>query len=161
VVIDTTSGAAMRTLGQLTKANEAGTTMTMRDGELLNIHGMSFHESAGVSANNPGTGASYTSNTAGYAVGSTAITLITGTGTILAGDVITFAADTNKYVVTVGTAAGGAINRLLLACAKQIPTSATLLPVAASFTPNLAFSQSSLIPGNSRSGPAGRRRPGR
>ena len=46
LVIDTSAGAALRTLGQLTKANEAGTSMTLRDGELLNMHGFSIRESA-------------------------------------------------------------------------------------------------------------------
>lgn len=145
VVIDTTAGAAMRTLGQLTKANEAGTTMTMRDGELLNIHGMSFHESAAVQQVTPGTGASYTTNTAGYAVGATDITLITGTGTINAGDVITFAGDTNKYVVVTGITGPGTISIGGPGLRKAIGTSATAVTVVSAFTPNVAFSQSSLI----------------
>jgi hypothetical protein len=99
VVIDTASGAALRTLGQLTKANEAGTTMTLRDGELLNIHGMSFHESAGVSAMSRYWRKLHLQHR-WLCCRRYAITLITGTGTILAGDVVTFAGDTNKYVVT-------------------------------------------------------------
>jgi hypothetical protein len=144
VVIDTTAGAAMRTLGQLTKANEAGTTMTLRDGELLNIHGMSFHESAQVTAVTKGTGTSYTTNTAGYAVGATAITLITGSGTILAGDIITFNGDSNKYVVT-GALSGGVVTIGAPGLRQAIPTSATAVTVGGNFTPNVAFSQSSLI----------------
>jgi hypothetical protein len=52
-----------------------------------------------------GTAASATVNNAGYAVGATVLTLsAAGTGTILAGDVVTFAGDTNQYVVTSGDA---------------------------------------------------------
>lgn len=145
VVIDTTSGAAMRTLGQLTKANEAGNVMTLRSGELLNIHGMSFHESAAVSQVTKGTGASYTTNTAGYAVGATVITLITGTGTVLAGDIVTFAGDTNKYVVVTGTAAPGTIEIGGPGLRQAIPASATAMTIGGSFTPNIAFSQSALM----------------
>lgn len=144
VVIDTTAGAAMRTLGQLTKANEAGTVMTMRDGELLNIHGMSFHESAAVSQVTKGTGASYVTS-GSHAVGATSIVLATGTGTINAGDVITFAADTaNKYVVVAGIAAPGTITIGGPGLRVAIPTG-NAVTVGSNFTPNIAFSQSSLM----------------
>jgi hypothetical protein len=98
LVINTSAGAALRTLGQLTKANEAGTAMTLRDGELLNLHGFSVRESAQVNNATAGTGSGYLINEAsGYAVGAASLTLDTGTGTILAGDIITIG--TNKYVV--------------------------------------------------------------
>ena len=47
-VIDTTSGAALRTMAQLTKANEAGTTSLRAQGTLLELHGFTLRESAGV-----------------------------------------------------------------------------------------------------------------
>lgn len=113
LVIDTTVGAQLRTLLQLTKANEAGTTMTLRDGELLSLNRLSLKESAAIVPVTAGTAASATTNNAGYAVGATVLTLASaGTGTILAGDVITFAGDSNKYVVTSGdsdTSNGGTI----------------------------------------------------
>lgn len=145
MVIDTTSGASLRTLTQLTKANEAGTTMTLRDGELLNLHNMSIHESAGVTVNAKGTGAGYTTDTAGYAVGSTVINLITGTGTVLAGDVVTFAGDTNKYVVSVGAAAAGPITLAAPGLKVAIPAAATALTIGNAYTGNVAFSKSALI----------------
>ncbi len=143
VVIDTAAGAAMRTLGQLTKANEAGTVMTLRDGELLNIHGMSFHESAGVSQVVKGTGAGYVVNGA-HAKGATEITVQTGTGTILAGDIVTFAGDTNKYVVVEGIAAPGTFKIGGPGLLNSLAGGAAVT-VGNSFTPNIAFSQSSLM----------------
>jgi hypothetical protein len=145
LIIDTTAGASLRTLAQLTKANEAATTMTLRDGELLNLHGFSIHESAGVRNATKGTGASYTTNTAGYAVGATSITLITGTGTILAGDTVTFAGDTNKYVVVTGIAAAGALEIAAPGLKVAIATSATAVTVGATATTNVGFTKSSLI----------------
>ncbi|MDI9222139.1 P22 phage major capsid protein family protein [Pantoea sp. EA-12] len=47
-VIDTTAGAALRTMAQLTKANEAGTTSLRAQGTLLELHGFTLRESAGV-----------------------------------------------------------------------------------------------------------------
>lgn len=145
LIIDTTAGASLRTLAQLTKANEAGTVMTLRDGELLNLHGFSIHESAGVRAATKGTGASYTTNTAGYAVGATSITLITGTGTVLAGDTVTFAGDTNKYVVVTGTAAPGVIEIAAPGLRQAIAASAVAMTVGNTATTNVAFCKSSLI----------------
>lgn len=104
LVINTSAGAALRSLGQLTKANEAGTGMTLRDGELLNLHGFSVRESAQINNATAGTGTGYLINEAsGYAIGSTSLTLDTGSGTILAGDIITIG--TNKYVVKTALAA--------------------------------------------------------
>lgn len=145
MIIDTTAGAALRTLAQLTKVNESGSTLGMRDGQLLDLHGFSIHESAGVTFNTKGTGSAYTSNTAGYAVGATDITLITGTGTVLPGDVVTFAGDTNKYVVAAGVAAPGVISLAAPGLRQAIPTAATNMTIGASYTGNLAFSSSSLI----------------
>lgn len=144
-IIDTSAGANLRTNTQLTKANEAGTTMTLRDGELIDMHGISYHESAAVSQVTKGTGASYTSNTTGYAIGATDITLITGTGTVLAGDIVTFAGDTNQYVVAVGTAAAGVISLAAPGLRKALATSAVAMTIVNSSTRNVVFHQSSLI----------------
>lgn len=103
MVIDTSAGAALRTLGQLTKANEAGTQMTLRDGEILNLHGMSIRESAQINNATAGTGASYLLNGA-LAVGATTVTVDTGSGTILAGDIVTIGA--HKYVVATALSGG-------------------------------------------------------
>lgn len=145
LVIDTTAGAALRTLAQLTRVNEAGSSMTLRDGQLLDIHGFSVHESAGVSFNTKGTGASYTSTAAGFPVGTTDIPLITGTGTVLAGDIVTFAGDTNKYVVVTGVAAPGTISIGAPGLRQAIPASATAMTIGNSSTGNLAFSGSSIV----------------
>lgn len=144
LIIDTTAGAQMRTLSQLTKANEAASQMTLRDGELLNIHGFSVHESAAVQPVAVGTGASYTTNAVGYAVGATAITLITGTGTILAGDVITFAGDSNKYVVA-SALAGGVVTLAKPGLRKALPAAATAVTVTSAFTSNIALVKSAVV----------------
>lgn len=145
LVIDTTAGANLRTNTQLTKANEAGTVLTLRSGELIDLHGFSIHESAAVRAVTKGTGASYTSNTAGYAIGATAITLITGTGTVLAGDTVTFTGDTNKYVVETGVTAPGVLTIAAPGLRVALAASAVAMTVGNTATANVAFNSSAII----------------
>lgn len=107
MVIDTAAGANLRTLGQLTKANEAGTIGTLRQGTLLDVSGFAIRESGAIGAVAAGAMANATSTAAAFTVGQVTIPLATaGTGVVAAGDVITFANDTNKYVVKSVTFAG-------------------------------------------------------
>lgn len=145
LVIDTTAGAKMRTLTQLTKANEAADASLLRQGVLLDVHGMAIRESAQIGTFTNGTGTSYTTDTAGYAVGATVITLITGTGTVLAGDVVTFAGDTNKYVVSVGTGAAGPITLAAPGLRVAIAASATAMTIGGDYAGNMAFSRSAIV----------------
>ncbi len=148
LIIDTTAGANLRTLGNVTKVNEAGSSMGLRDGELLNVHGFSIKESAGVKRHTKGTAASATTDNAGYAVGSTVIALASaGSGTILEGDVITFDGDTNKYVVASGdnqTSNGGSITIAAPGLRVAIPGSATNITVIGTGARMTAFPRSAV-----------------
>lgn len=110
--INTTAGVKVRTLTQLTKANEAGSADPVRRGTLLDVHGFMFHESAQVKNHTKGTGTSYQLNGA-HAVGATTLAVDTGSGTIVAGDILTIAngtpADAHKYVVTTALSAGNVV----------------------------------------------------
>lgn len=102
LAISTSAGTNLRNLSTLTKVNEAGTNATLRNGELLNIGGFSIRASAGVRSHTKGTGSGYLVNQTGLTNGSRAITVDTGTGTVLAGDIVTFASGTGSgfnYVV--------------------------------------------------------------
>jgi hypothetical protein len=111
LVMNTTAGAALRTLANLSSTNAAGIPGMINQGVLIDIHGMKLRESAQVkSVSTVGTNTGpYVANGA-HAAGATTITLKTGTGTILAGDIITFGTNTaDKYVVVTGCAAAGDI----------------------------------------------------
>jgi hypothetical protein len=140
------SGAIANLRGKqsvLFKVNEAGTDQLLRQGIIGQLQGAMVHNSAQVKTPTVGTGASYTTNTAGYAVGATAITLITGTGTILAGDIVTFAGDTNKYVV--GTAlTGGVLTLAEPGLRKAIGTSATAVTVVGAAERSMYFPRSAI-----------------
>jgi len=105
-VFDTTAGVSLRSTSNLYKVNEAGDGGSLlRQGLLGNLFGFNLRESAQIQTTTKGTASSATTDNAGYAVGATVLTLASaGTGTILAGDIITFAGDSNKYVVASGDA---------------------------------------------------------
>jgi hypothetical protein len=144
MVVNTTAGAKMGGNTQLTKANEAGTDSLLRQGILSNILGFDIRESAGLQQVTAGTGASYVINNAsGYAVGATTLAMDVGTGTILAGDVITIGTDPNKYVVATALTAGSltiANPGLLVAHADE-----DAVTVLASRNPNVGFARSALV----------------
>ena len=144
MVIDTSAGAKLRTLGQLTKANEAGGDDLLRRGVLLDVNGMAIRESGQIKSHTKGTGTSYTSSTAGFAVGVTDIAIITGSGTVVAGDVVTFAGDSNKYIVTTGVTAPGTITIAEPGLRSAIAASAVAMTIGASSTENMVFDRSAI-----------------
>lgn len=93
----------------LFQVNTSGTNTMLRQGDLGMVQKFAIGESGQISGHIKGTGTLYTSTTAGFAIGTTEIPLITGSGTVLAGDTITFAGDSNKYIVVEGVAAPGTI----------------------------------------------------
>jgi len=136
-------------MSTLFKLNESGDDRLLRFGELGQVDGFALHNSGQVKrAVTAGTGASATTNTAGYAVGATVITLASaGTGTVLAGDIITFAGDSNKYVVAVGDADvsnGGSITIAEPGLRQAIPAAATNITVIAATTRNMFFHRSAI-----------------
>jgi len=141
-------GAAMANLrgkqNVLFKVNESGTEDLLRHGVIGLLEGMNLHNSNAVQAQTKGTGASYTSSTAGFAAGTTNIPLITGTGTVLAGDIVTFAGDPNKYVVQVGITAPGTITIGAPGLILPLAASAVAMTIGASSTPNVAFHRSAI-----------------
>jgi len=142
LVINTSAGLNLRSQTQLTKALEAGTTDVRAQGTLLDLFGFDLRESAGVQKHGTvGTGASYVVNGA-TAAGSTVVTLKTGTGTVLAGDLVLIGGV--NYLVTSGTAAAGPITIAAPGLQAAAADGATVAVVAA-WTGNMAFHRSSLV----------------
>ena len=142
IVLNTLAGTNLRNLANLQKVNEAGGTDLLRRGTLLDLQGIMIKESAGVTQVTKGTGSGYLSSGT-YTAGASAITLSTGTGTVLAGDVVTYAGDTNNYVVGVGVAAPGQIT-LNDPGLRQALGSGVALTVGGNYTPNVAFHKSAI-----------------
>lgn len=143
MVIDTSAGANLRAMAQLNKANEAADTGLLRQGILLPLHGLDIRESAGVKTPDIGT-STFTTAATDYPVGTTQIT-VTGTGSLLAGDVITLAGDTvNKYVVETAIAAAGVLT-IAAPGLRVAQSSAKLISVVAKSTRNMAFHRSAIV----------------
>lgn len=142
-VIDTTAGANLRTLAQLTKANEAGTRELREQGTLLELHGFQMRESAGVATRTAaGAGTAYVLNGA-HAKGATAINVQTGTGTILAGDIVMFKGDPRQYVVS-GALTGGTFTINAPGLMQSLASGAAVT-LSAAATCNMGFSRSAIV----------------
>lgn len=153
MVLSHAAAFKMRNLTQLTNANQANTTVTLRQGELAPLFGFGIAESAQIQTHTVGTSTGQDC-TAIEPVGETTIAYDGGDGgTILVGDTITLAGATDgpnggqsKYVVnTAVTAASGniVINApgllTVTAVADEIGLGST------AYVANLAFSRDALV----------------
>lgn len=147
-VLDTGAGANVRTLYGINTNRDWSQVPLSDRGVLVTPHGVSIRESGQVKIPTVGTQASATTNAAGYAVGATVITLASaGTGTFVAGDVITFAGDTNKYVVASGdtdVSNGGTITLAAPGLKKAIAASATAITTISAGPRSLVFARTAL-----------------
>lgn len=105
-IYNTSAAVNLQNLSNLYKVNEAGNDELLRNGLLGQLFNIKLRRSGQVAKPAVGTGSSYVLN-GSHAVGATSIVVKTGTGTILAGDVITI--NSHDYVVTVGIAAAGTL----------------------------------------------------
>lgn len=153
LVVGSDEYVALQALTQLTNVNELGGSSFLRQaafgGPLL---GVNIHHSPEVDVVTAGTQTNTDTDATGYAVGSTTITLDSsapsGTGTIIAGDVISFAGDSNKYVVVSGdadTSDGGSITIAEPGLKVAIPAAETAITTDASQRKNLCFSRNAIF----------------
>ncbi len=147
LVMDTAAGARFKG-----KQAAATTTLDMtlqRQGILQETTGLVLRESAQILAPAVGTASGATVNNAGYAVGATVLTLSSaGTGTILAGDVVTFAGDTNKYLVTSGDADvsnGGTITIAAPGLRVAMSAATKAITIVAQARRNMCFARSAIV----------------
>ena len=145
LIIDTTAGANLRSLANLTDANRAGTTDVRALGRLIDLHGFTIRESAQINTNVAGSAAGWSvNNAAGYPVGATQIVVAGGTGAFVIGDVVQFAGDANKYVVHGWDAVNSTLTIAAPGLRKTLAnlTAVTVLGAAAR---NMAFSRNALV----------------
>lgn len=145
LVIDTSAGVNL--LGKQAAVADAGSDSILRQGVLLDVNGMPIRESAQVNTSVAGTSGNAVSSAA-HVVGQTSIVLkASGTGTIVAGDVISFAGDTNKYVVVTGAAAVSGATIAIAAPGLRVSQGASdkAITITAAATRNMAFNRSAIV----------------
>lgn len=149
LVVNTTAGASIRTLFGINGSRDSSRDFVQEQGVIVSPGGIPIRESAQIVNSTAGTASGATTNNAGYAVGATTITLASaGTGTLVAGDVITFAGDANQYVVETGDADvsnGGSVVLRAPGLRKAIAASATNITVIAACARNMMFSRSAIV----------------
>ena len=128
----------------LFKVNEAGSSDMLREGLTDRVQNFALRYSGGIALHTKGTGANYVTSGA-TAIGVSDIVLATGTGTVLAGDVVTFAADAvNKYVIRAGVAAPGTIS-LNKPGARVTIATGNAMTIGANYVPNAAFHRGAVV----------------
>lgn len=141
-VFDTAAEANLLNLGVIQNAYQAGDADQLRTGSLKRHFGFQLSASQGIVAHTKGTGTSYQLSAAG-SVGDTTINVDTGSGTLIAGDVVTVAGTTHKYVAN-STLSGGSFTigspGLLAAEADN-----DAITIGNSYTANLAFERSAIV----------------
>lgn len=128
----------------LFKVNEAGTDELLRNGIIGKVNGLMVGDSAEIKTHSKGTGSGYlVNNASGIAVGGTAIAADTGSGTVLTGDVVTFAADTkNKYMVS-SALTGGSFS-IADPGARVAIADNNAITVGNSYTGNIGFARTAI-----------------
>lgn len=147
LVLNTTAGAAY--LGKQSRYDVQGDQTMLKQGLIGMQSGMMVRESGQILTSTAGTAASATTDNAGYAVGATVLTLASaGTGTLVAGDVVTFAGDTNKYVIASGDADvsnGGTITLAEPGLRVAMSAATKAITVVAAAARNMCFNRSAII----------------
>ena len=152
LVIDTNAGANLQTLFNINSARDQAATSLSDQGILTTIGSTQVRESAQINTPTAGAMASATSTAAAFTVGQTVIPLATaGTGVVAAGDVITFANDTNQYNVAsvsfagANPASGDTITLAAPGLRKAQGAATRAITVLAASPRNMAFSRSAIV----------------
>lgn len=142
LVINTAAGAKL--IGKQSQVHMAGSADPLRRGVLLDIAGLQIRESAQVRQHVAGTGTGYlVNNPAGVAVGAGTVPADTGSGTILAGDVVSFAADQDHKYVVADAFAGGNLSLAAPGVRQALPDD-DAITVAGSYAANMAFTSDAI-----------------
>ncbi|MFA5424622.1 MAG: P22 coat - protein 5 family protein [Phycisphaerae bacterium] len=149
-VIDTTAGAALRTQANLTTVPASGISM-LDQGVLISPYGVKVRESAQIKTPDVGTEDSATTSTDNKAIGDTSIALAAaGTGTVVAGDLVTIANTgdtTTQYVnkTLISAVSGATLTINAPGLLKAITADTLAIAVRASGSRNLAFDRSAIV----------------
>lgn len=146
LIIDSAAAVNLRSLTQLTNVDAAGTEMTLRQGELLPLFGFSVKQSAAVSGDNAPKGDAEGVTLEVAFKGATRLKIKAATsGSIKAGDYITVAGDSNKYMVIADVeAATGNMIKIAQPGLRQDVAVSAAVKVEDKGVSNLAFTRNAI-----------------
>ena len=118
----------------------------LRRGALGAVQGFDLHNSAQVKTSTAGSVTATVDNT-GYAVGSTTFTTSAAAVALVAGDIITFAGDTNQYVVKTAVTGSGTDTLVIQEPGLLVAMSAATkaITVVAATTRNMFFQRNAIV----------------
>ena len=146
-ILSTAGGVAVRGFSNLFKVNEGGDTTLLRQGQLGDLYGFALRESAQVVRPTAGGMTGALVNGA-LSIGATAIVFDTGTVNttgIVAGDIITIAGDSNKYVVATGLAAASGTITIAAPGLLKAAADNAAITVFGTSSRNCAFSRNAIV----------------
>lgn len=145
VVINADAEANALGLRAFQDASFRGDTDGIVNGQIGRKLGALWIMSQRVPTHVAGTGTGYlVNNGPGYAIGTVTITVNTGTGTLLAGDIISFAGHTQTYTV-VSTVGGGTVTSITFAASNVSPGLVAAIANAEAITKRATFVQNLII----------------
>lgn len=145
VVIDADAEANALGLRAFQDASFRGDTDGIVNGQIGRKLGALWIMSQRVPTHTAGTGTGYlVNNGPGYAIGTVTITVNTGTGTILAGDIISFAGHKQTYGV-VSTVGGATVTSITFAASNVSPGLTSAIINAEAITVRATFVQNCLL----------------
>lgn len=143
VVIDPAAAENVRKLlGTPTAAGGSLAADMQRTGMLPQHNGMQYRTSPQIALHTKGTGSAYTAT---CAAGATDVTLAAGSGTIVKGDALAFAGDSNVYGAGAAAAATGLITGLINRPGARSAKAGAALTIGNNYTPNVALHRSALL----------------
>lgn len=127
------------------KVNEAGSDAALRQGIIMPTYGFNVRSSAQLVEHTAGEGTGYVTNLASaLAAGATEIAVDTGSGSVLAGDVVTFTGDTNKYVVHSNNATTTTKVEIGTPGLRKALADGVVMTIGNAYTPSVAYHKSAI-----------------
>jgi hypothetical protein len=145
LAMNSSAAAAIRSVPNLFKANEAGSSTLLRTGEIGTIENFMCGESGQIKKVAAcGGGTSYVTNGT-VDKGATSVTVKTGSGTVLAGDVVSFASSPSRfYVVKTGIAAAGTLALNAPGLMDALPDGDAMTVNTTRFVPNMFMTKDAI-----------------
>jgi hypothetical protein len=135
-MLDFTAEAQFLELAQFSNLEQTGDDRVKIEGEMGRKYGNDWYSDDDVPLHTAGTGTAYVTNGT-QALASKSVVLQTGTGTVVVGDIVTFAGHSQTYAVTAGIAAPGTIS--IYPGLQVAVTTGVAMTIKASHRVNLIF----------------------